>query len=158
MIWLVAALSAHGETDSSSLRALFGPPMKKVGTPPSEVFTVLPGVEMTATYSITGSKVCRLEIPHGVASKEKIDRILEQAVPASTRGKKWNSVEGWFGLGGNSSTRYERVIVSEDLFTSQVINKNPGAVVTFKDKLCGWKPGDPLDRPPQRESQPFQKR
>jgi hypothetical protein len=145
------------EDGSSLLRSTFGPPIRKIGTPPSEVFTVRPGIEMTVTYSTTDNKVCKLEIPSGLASNQQVDQILEQVVPVSTRGKKGNEMQLLTGIAGSSSIYYERVILIRSIFTSQAIKKNPGAIVIFKDKLCGWEPGDPFDQPPQPEPKPTRK-
>ena len=157
LIWLAVVVSALGEDGSSLLRTTFGPPIRKIGTPPSEVFTVRPGIEMTVTYSTTDNKVCKLEIPSGLASNQEVDQILEQAVPVSTRGKKGNEMQLLTGIAGSSSIYYERVILIRSIFTSQAIKKNPGAIVIFKDKLCGWEPGDPFDQPPQPEPKPTRK-
>ena len=148
IIWLVV-LPAHGETGSAVLRAIFGPPTEKSGAPPREVFAVRPGVEMTVTYATEDGPVCKLEIPSGVANKQQVIHILEQVVPVSTRGKEWDKVYEMNGISGFRSTYYEHVIVLVDDFTSQAINKNPGATVIFKTQRCGWKPGsDSFDRPP----------
>jgi hypothetical protein len=150
VVWFGVALPVHGETGARALRAMFGPPVKKTEAPPGETFVVRPGVEMTVTYATADGRVCKLEIPSGVAGKREVDGILEQVVPLSTRGGVWNRMQEWTGIAGVASTYYERVIVSEDVFTPKAIDKRPGATVLFKDRRCGWKPGDPFDKPPGR--------
>jgi hypothetical protein len=134
-------LSAQGAIDSSALRAVFGPPTRKLEAPPGEVFAVLPGVEMTVTYAKSGTVVCKLEIPSHRASKKQVERILDRALPVSTRGKKGNELLDMSGGSGFHSTYYERLIILIDNYTRDVLDKRPGATVIFKSSACGWKPG-----------------
>jgi hypothetical protein len=150
LVGLAAAFSAHAETSSSTLRALFGQPTKTTTAPPTEVFAVQPGLEMTATYANADGPVCKLKIPSHVASRQQVLQILEQVVPVATRGKEWNSVYEMSGNSGFESTYYERLIISVDEYTSRVIDKNPGATVIFKNQLCGWKPGSDVFDTPSR--------
>ncbi len=104
---------------------------------------------MTVRFSMDG-QACSIEIPSGVASRDEVHRILDKAVPISVRGKKWNQFQEFEGFAGFVSTYYEAVVVTEDIFTSDALNKNPGASVIFKDKKCGWKANqDEFDRPPE---------
>jgi hypothetical protein len=113
---------------------------------------------MTVRYASADGPVCKMEIPSGAATKQDIDQILEQALPVSSRGKEWTKVFAMTGIAGFNSTYYERVIVMVDDFTSDAINKNPGATVIFKSEVCGWKPGsDSFDRPPQEKTKPQRK-
>jgi len=130
--------------------------MQKLEAPPTEVFAVLPGVEMTVKYATADDSVCRIEIPSGVATQQQVEEILEKAVPASTRGKKWNEVSMFIGLSGFTSVYYERVLVMKQEFLPKVMNKNPGASITFKTKVCGWK-SDSFAGPPRSESKPKRK-
>ena len=76
--------------------------------------------------------------------------------PVSIRGNRWNEMTEFTGLSGSRNTYYERVLVSQQIFSSQAINKNPGAVVMSKEKRCGWKP-DAFDTPPKLDSLLHQK-
>jgi hypothetical protein len=135
------------QIDSSTLRSAFGPPLQKSTT--QEVFRIRPGFEVNVHYSLI-HQVCRLDIAPGLASKEEVDEALATAVPLSKRGKRWNQFMEMDGLFGFANTYYEKVVVTEDVFPSKVINKNPGASIVFKDKACGWKAGqDTFDHPPR---------
>jgi hypothetical protein len=147
-------ISAQVKMDRSRLRALFGPPIKRGGQPGTEIFLVRPGIEVTATFTVADGMLCKLEIPSGVADRQRVREILEQAVPVAERGKKWNEMMLYTGISGFTNIYYERVVVSEQLFTSEAINQNPGAAVVFKRESCGWAAGDVFDRPPQAASRP----
>jgi hypothetical protein len=136
---------------------MFGPPIKKNGTTHTEVFTVRPRIEATATYSAGNSNLCSFEIPAGVASQPEVEEILEQVFPVSIRGDRWNETTEFTGLSGSTNAYYERVLISQQIFSSQAINKNPGAVVMSKEKRCGWKP-DVFDTAPKPDSPPHRKR
>ncbi|MBV9265668.1 MAG: hypothetical protein JO061_05815 [Acidobacteriaceae bacterium] len=111
---------------------------------------------MTVTYSKTG-KVCAIQIQSGVGTAQEIGRALEQAVPSSERGNRWTDFKEYSGVAGFMNTYYEHVIITEDIFTPNALNKKPGARVIFKDKECGWKPGsDPFDTPPRAAASPEQ--
>lgn len=150
-ICIASSLHVCGQPDSRSLRSSFGRPVKRFKNPPKEVFVVLPGVVLAATYS-PDHQLCTLEIARGVANKQQIDEVLEKAVLSADRGKKWNEFQRWVGIGGFENRYYEKVIITEDMFTSPVINKNPGLKVLFKKQTCGWKRGtDIFDVPPSTE-------
>ena len=74
LIWFSVVLSAQVATDSSRLRAMFGPPVKQNGTTHIEVFTLRPGVEATATYSAGNSNLCKFEIPSGLPANRRLRR------------------------------------------------------------------------------------
>ena len=92
-IVLLAATSAFGQIDASSLRSKYGPPLDR------ETFTVLPGIEMVEDYG-SGRQVCQIQLPSGermvgtvpigVVSKQQIDEVLGEVVPSSVRGKEIN--------------------------------------------------------------------
>ena len=146
-ICLVCETAAYTQADPSSLRSAFGPPSRSSESPSTEVFTIRAGFELTAHYS-TDHELCKLEIEPGKAGKAEIDQVLEKAVPFSARGKRWSRIQEMDGLSGFENTYYEKVIVSKDLFTTASLNQKPGAEILFKNKTCGWKPGqDVFDKP-----------
>jgi hypothetical protein len=151
LIWLPIVLFAQVATDSSRLRVMFGPPIKKNRILHTEVFTVRPDIEATATYSDGNNNLCQFEIPSGIAIKQQVEEVLDLVAPVSMRGDRWNEMTQFTGNSGFTNTYYERVLVSQQIFTSSAINKNPGAIVMSKEKRCGWKP-DVFDTPPKPDS------
>ncbi len=102
-----------------------------------------PNMEMIVTYG-PGNLVCSLKIPPTAAPAEELRRVLEEVAPPATLGKKWNEMEIFYGLGGDRNTYYERAIVTEQLLTAHREDRNAGASVVFKEKACGWKPGNDI--------------
>jgi hypothetical protein len=143
VISLAYALEAFPQS-SVDVRSSLGPPIKQSEIPRAEVFSVRPGVELTATYSYSpGHELCKLEMPQGMASRAEMDQILQRVIPSTARGEKWREMSVILGA-GYRWTYYTHLIISEINFNSP----KPGFVVTFKQKSCGWKPGqDILDQP-----------
>ena len=145
VVWIAYSLRAYDQSDSRSLRAAFGSPTKRLKNSTREVFQALPGLGLTATYA-PDHKLCKVEIASGSASKQQVDEVLDKAVPPSARGKMAGTLENWTGLGGYETRYYQKVIIFEEIFTSNAINKNPGATVAIKERTCGWQPRwDPFD-------------
>lgn len=116
--------------------------------PATKVIMSRSGVKMIVTYG-PHHQVCKIQIPAGVATSKQITAALDEAVPSSVRGKEWNWMEEFVGLGGNKNTYYEHVIVSEQEFAHRTSDDKPEAQVIFKRTICGWEPGkDVFDTPP----------
>jgi hypothetical protein len=147
----IYAVPALSESDVD-LRSTFGPPTKLFDSPHTEVFRVRPGLELKARYS-PDHQLCTIELPRGVASAHEVNRVLQRAVPSHARGREWNGMETMVGVGGTSNTYYERLIISKDIFTSSMTNRNPGAKVVFKRQACGWKPGQDIFDAPRAADQ-----
>jgi hypothetical protein len=70
------------------------------------------------------------------------------------RGEIWNRLVEFSGLSGDRRTYYEKVVITEDIFTPRTLDKRPGATAVFKENECGWKDADdPFDRKPHSASQ-----
>ena len=134
-VLLLAATSAFGQIDSSSLRSKYGPPLDR------EIFTVRPGIEMVVDYG-SGRQVCQIQLPSGehmvgsvsagVVTKAQVDEVLNEEVPLSVRGKELNRLMGQTGLTTFFLTDYENVSIGE----VQVGGIGQGITVTFKDPSC----------------------
>ncbi len=99
-IWLPIISHAQVATDSSRLRAIFGPPIRKNAISYTEAFTVRRGIEAIATYSAGNDNLCKFEIPSGVATTQQADQVLDLVAPVSVRGDKWNEMTEFTGFGG----------------------------------------------------------
>jgi hypothetical protein len=143
LITSIIGVSACGQVDSTSLRASFGSPTT---TPRNEIFTVASDVHMNVVYDAVG-QACVLKLTPDHWTKysdrtrmaQKLTEILDKAVPANVRGKNLNAVmETINGCAGSRLTRYERVDVTETIFS----NANPNCVtemrviVYFKRNSC----------------------
>ena len=135
-IVLLAATSAFGQIDESSLRAKYGAPLDR------ETFMVRPGIEMLVDYG-PSRQVCRIQLPSGIRivgsvppgefTKQQIDEVLGDVVPPSIRGKQLNSYLMATGAASAFSlVEYENVSIGE---VGQRIT------VTFKDSACPKKVG-----------------
>jgi hypothetical protein len=159
-IVFLAATSAFGQIDESSLRAKYGAPLDR------ETFMVRPGIEMVVDYGAT-RQVCRIQFPSGIVAvvgvvallahppaaaaamrmtiigvvppgeitKQQVDEDLDEAVSLSVRGKELNGLMGQTGLTTFFLTDYEHVSIGE----VQVGGKVEGITVTFKDHSCPQK-------------------
>ena len=155
---LLAATSAFGQIDSSSLRSKYGAPLDR------ETFIVRPGIEMHVDYGAS-RQVCRIQFPSGIVAvvgvvallahppaaamrttiigvvppgeitKQQVNEVLDEAVPLSVRGKELNRLMGQTGLTTFFLTDYEHVSIGE----VQVGGKGQGITVTFKDPSCPQK-------------------
>jgi len=100
-------------------------------------------------------QVCRIQLPSGTqyggtapdgaVTKQMIEEVLQEVVPASMRGKVVNKAVLATGAPMWSTTMYEHVTITE-LTTGGV---GEGITVTFKDAAC---PSDKVvnSRPPRR--------
>jgi hypothetical protein len=99
------------------------------------------GIEMVVDYG-SGKQVCRIQLPSGMkivgtvppgaVTKEQIDQVLDEVVPASIRGKEIGKGMMAMGVPNLVFTEYEQVRISEmnNGSTGQEIT------VTFKDPTC----------------------
>jgi hypothetical protein len=132
---LLAATSAFGQIDASSLRSKYGAPLDR------ETFMVRPGIEMVVDYG-SGKQVCQIELPSGdrivgsvpagVVTKQQVDEVLNEVVPPSVRGKEINRGLIYTGAPMFSFTDYEHISTGE----LQVGGIGKGITVTFKDPAC----------------------
>lgn len=141
------AALAIAQTPSSNFHDKFGIPRIASKAPLTQVFTVAPKMKMIVTYG-PGDVVCSLRIPPSNASVAELHRVLEEVAPPATLGKKMGDLEMTMSTIGSTETRYERAIVTEGWRTVSRESKNEGINIVFKEKACGWKPGnDPFDKP-----------
>jgi hypothetical protein len=134
-VLLLAATSAFGQIDASSLRSKYGQPLDR------ETFTVRPGIEMVVDYG-SGRQVCQIQLPSGehmvgsvpagVVTKEQVDEVLNEVVPLSVRGKEINRGLIYTGAPMFSFADYEHVSIGE----LKVNGTGKGITVTFKDPAC----------------------
>ena len=134
-IALLAATSAFGQIDASSLRSKYGQPLDR------ETFIVRPGIEMVVDYG-SGRQVCQIQLPSGermvgsvppgVVTKQQVDEVLQEVVPSSVRGKEVNRMVEATGAPMFILTVYEHVSIGE----LQVNGIGRGITVTFKDLGC----------------------
>jgi|SRR5580698_847573 hypothetical protein len=98
---LLLALPALAQLDSAAMRAKFGTPLNR------ETFRVRPGFEIVVDYG-DNHQVCRLEIPAATWSPAETQRIFEELVPESMRGKGFTRT-GYAGqyVYTNPTTDYE---------------------------------------------------
>jgi hypothetical protein len=134
----LAATSAFGQIDASSLRSKYGAPLDR------ETFTVRPGIEMVVDYG-SGRHICQIHLPSGdrtigspagVVTKQQVDEVLEEVIPSSVRGKQVNRMMTATGAPKFFLTDYEHVSIGE----LQVNGIGKGVTVTFKDPACAKKP------------------
>jgi hypothetical protein len=136
MFCLASACSlAFGQMDTYRLRVKYGPPLDR------ETFTVRPGIEMVVDYG-SGKQVCRIQlpsgtqyggkVPDGAVTKQMVDEVLQEVVPASMRGNELGRLMEAVGLPMISITEYEHVTISE-VKNGGIGN---GITVTFKDAAC----------------------
>jgi hypothetical protein len=135
VISLVAASSAFGQIEASSLRSKYGVPVDR------ETFTVRPGIEMIVDYG-PSKQVCRIQLPSGMQivgtvppgaiTKQQNDEVLNEVIPPSMRGREIN--RGMMATGAPMLifTYYERVTITE-LKHGAI---GTGVTVTFKDAAC----------------------
>src|SRR5580692_7611061 len=107
---LLAATSAFGQIDASSLRSKYGPPLDR------ETFIVRPGIEMVVDYG-SSRQVCQIKLPSGdrmvgsvpagVITKQQLNEVLDEVVPPSVRGKEVNRGLIYTGAPMLSFTDYE---------------------------------------------------
>jgi hypothetical protein len=134
-VLLFAASSAFAQLDSFTLHSKYGASLDR------ETFTVRPGIEMVVDYG-PSKQVCRIQLPSGMQivgtiplraiTKQQVDEVLAEVVPASMRGKEVNRMLMAFGLPMLSVTEYEHVTISE----SKNGDIGNGITVTIKDPSC----------------------
>ncbi len=149
LLLLMVASSAFAQLlDGYKLRDKYGTPLDR------ETFTVRPGIEMVVDYG-PSKQVCRIQlpsgtqyggtIPDGAVTKQIVEEVLQEVVPASMRGKELG--RGMMAVGAPmlSLTDYEHVTISE-MKNGDIGN---GITVTFKNAACP-KYNVANDRPPRR--------
>jgi hypothetical protein len=117
---LLLAFPALAQLDSSALRAKFGPPLNR------ETFRVRAGFEIVVDYG-ANHQVCRLEIPAATWSPAETQRVFEELVPESMRGK------------GRTRTGYAGIYVSTNPTTDYEyfrIDWGQSIDVQFKNEAC----------------------
>jgi hypothetical protein len=129
------SLPALAQLDAYKLEEKYGPPMER------ETFTVRPGIEMVVDYGLS-KQVCRIQLPsgtqyggtiqEGAVTKQRIEEVLDEVVPASMRGKEINKGTFMSGLLSVSMTIYEHLTISE----SNNGQRGTGITVTFNDSGC----------------------
>jgi len=120
---VVCVLSAagFGQVDSKSLRAEFGKPINVMT---KEVFAAAPHVQLSVSYDPVGQACVLVFLPdHWTKYRDRtqmgnqLEGLLKKAVPDKVRGKKLDEIVSIDGCAGSRMTRYERVDVSDTVFS-----------------------------------------
>lgn len=124
ILLLALGMPALGQISETSLRSLYGKPV-------NGSYTVRPGVTI-ATSDGSKGQVCVLTI-WGPATEPELNTIIDQAVPAASRGMALLSMTECAGV-CQSIGDYERATVSSGATAQQ--SAHPAAIVVFKSKTC----------------------
>jgi len=132
------ASPVFAQIDASVLRAKYGLPISR------ETFNVQPGIEMIVDYG-PNNQVCRLQLPAGISTREpvfpgvvtrqQIDDVLTELVPASMRGKELGRLFEAMSRASVSVVEYEHVTISEPQDPDHP-GIRTGVAVRFKNEDC----------------------
>jgi len=138
-ILLIASLSAA--QTSQDFHARYGEPNR-------ERFTIRDDIGLTVEYGSDGL-TCQMEIkkkellvqrpgPQKLMAPEVVDEIIEELVPADTRGRKVNSLYESMGCAWSTVDFYENVTIQRS--TDQCLPLKPerdsGVTIVFKRQAC----------------------
>jgi hypothetical protein len=129
---LCFASALFGQIDSYQLRAKYGSPLAR------ETFTISPGFQIVVDYG-PDQQVSRLELPPyapsldqpGGITQKRVDDILLELVPMSTRGKELGSGLNFMSRASIKFTEYEHVFISEPQ-DPDYAGRQAGVTVVFK--------------------------
>ena len=135
-IFVGFSLSAFAQLlDGYKLRDKYGTPLDR------ETFTVRWGIEMVVDYG-PSKQVCRIQlpsgtqyggtIPDGAVTKQIVEEVLQEVVPASMRGKVVNRLTFRSGAYTRSTVIYEHFTMIE----VPNIEVGSGISVIFRDAAC----------------------
>jgi hypothetical protein len=132
------ASPVFAQIDASALRVKYGLPLRR------ETFNVQPGIEMIVDYG-PHDQVCGLQLPAGISTrgpvsrgfvtKQQIDVVLTDLVPASMRGKELGRLFEAMGRASVWVVEYEDVTISEPQDPDHPGNRT-GVAVRFKNEDC----------------------
>ena len=136
------ALPAVAQLDSYALHAKYGSPLNR------ETFHLPAGFDLVVDYGAT-TRVCKIELPALLPSKEKISNtsemkqhmyeFLAELVPSAIRGKELQRFAEMHGLLSLAYVEYEHVTISEAQNANQPWDDR--ITVRFKDYDCQTPPG-----------------
>ena len=86
--------------------------------------------EMVVNYGLA-QRVCTIDLLE-TAAKYQLDKVIDELVPPSVRGKETGRSHGIFGGDSISITRYEHVTISERMEATA----GPGVTITFNRPDC----------------------
>lgn len=124
MLWLGLEMPLFGQVSEASLRALYGKPV-------NGSYVVRPGVTIDAFDGPKG-EVCVLTVT-GPATEQAVMDVVDQAVPAASRGLALGSMLECVGA-CESDWDYKKVTIVTAVMAGQTAT--PAAVVTFKGQSC----------------------
>src|SRR5258706_2186697 len=131
----VVCCTAFGQMDTSTLRAKYGEPIAR------ETFQVRSNIEAVVNYG-TAHQVCKIDLPPGSyvnpphgASNHDVDRVIDELVPPSVRGKEINKGVMRAARIAVSRTEYENITISE-LLDPDHPGMRAGVTIPFNRSDC----------------------